>query len=66
MFEACRPTGRLFYLVLAVAVAASGVRLAVGERPSAGKPETASKATAKAGAGPAARAAAPAQRACRR
>jgi len=60
MFEACRPTGRLFYLVLAVAVAASGVRLAVGERPSAGKPETASKATAKAGAGPAARAAAPA------
>ena len=31
MFQACRPAGRLFYWALAVAVAASGVRLAARE-----------------------------------
>ncbi len=31
MFQICRPAGRLFYLVLAVVMAASGVRLVTGE-----------------------------------
>src|SRR5271155_1156738 len=39
MFQTCRPAGRLFYLALAVVVAASGVRLAAREGASAGKPE---------------------------
>ena len=62
MFEACRPTGRLFYLVLAVVVGASGVRLAAREEASAGKPEKAASAmTAKrAAAEPEPRAASPA------
>jgi hypothetical protein len=47
MFEACRPTGRLFYLVLVVTVAAaSGVRLAAREETSAGRAEKATSATA--------------------
>jgi hypothetical protein len=63
MFQACRPAGRIFYLVLAVVLAAtgirlhagglgpvaSGVRVSVGEDGSAGKPA----------AGPAPRAASP-------
>jgi len=61
MFEACRPTGRLFYLVLAVVVGASGVRLAAREEASAGKPEKAASATrAKHAAEPEPRAASPA------
>jgi hypothetical protein len=54
MFQACRPTGRLFYLALAVAIAGSGMRLSAREDASTEK-----RATAVA-AEPAARAASPA------
>jgi hypothetical protein len=39
MFQACRPTGRLFYWVL-VFVTAASVRVWAGEEASAGKPAT--------------------------
>src|ERR1700683_2083302 len=59
MFQACRPTGRLFYWVLAVVVVAASVRVWAGEEASAGKPAT--PPTAKPGAAnPSARAASPA------
>src|ERR1700683_599499 len=59
MFQACRPTGRLFYWVLAVVVVAASVRVWAGEEASAGKPAT--SPTAKPGAEKtSARAAAPA------
>jgi hypothetical protein len=59
MFQACRPTGRLFYWVLAVMVMASSVRVAACEEASAGKPAT--SPTAKPGAArPSPRAASPA------
>lgn len=45
MFEACRLTGRLFYLVLVIMVGASGVRAAAGEDDPAGRPEKAASAT---------------------
>jgi hypothetical protein len=48
MFEACRPTGRLFYWALAVMVMAASVRVWAGEEASAGKPAT--SPTAKPGA----------------
>ena len=48
MFQACRPTGRLFYWVLAVVVVAASVRVWAGEEASAGKPAT--SPTAKPGA----------------
>ena len=39
MFQACRPMGRLFYWVLAaVVVTASSVRVSAREETSAGKP----------------------------
>jgi hypothetical protein len=49
MFQACRPMGRLFYWVLAaVVVTASSVRVSAREETSAGKPgKAASSPTAK-------------------
>ena len=38
MFQACRPTGRLFYLVLAVVVMASSALRSAGEEASAASP----------------------------
>src|ERR1700691_4417074 len=59
MFQACRPTGRLFYWVLAVVVMTWSVRVAAREEASAGKPAT--SPTAKPGAAePKSRAASPA------
>src|SRR5258706_14401759 len=48
MFQACRPAGRLFYLVLAVVVTASSATVSAREEASAGKPAT--SPTAKPGA----------------
>ncbi len=55
MFEACRPAGRRFYLVVVLVVVA-GVRLAACEETSAGKPEKAASAMAAKRAAPAPRA----------
>ncbi len=61
MFQACRPAGRLFYLVLAVVVALS-TRVAAGEETSAARPErpTSFPAAKPAAARPMPRAASPA------
>ena len=62
MFQTCRPAGRLFYLVLAVVVAASSVRPAARAEGSAGKaekPAISSEAEPRA-KGPSPRAASPA------
>src|SRR5712671_2519510 len=48
MYQACRPAGRLFYLVLAVIVTASSATVSAREEASAGKPAT--SPTAKPGA----------------
>jgi len=51
MFQGCRPAGRLFYLALAVIVAATGFRLLTRDGVFAGKPEkAASSPAAKPGA----------------
>src|SRR5580698_7413364 len=48
MFQACRPTGRLFYLVLAVMlVTASSTRVSAGEETSAKDGKKADSPTAK-------------------
>jgi hypothetical protein len=61
MFQACCPAGRLFYLVLALVVAASAIRLSASEEVSAGKAKkTASATAAKAAADASPRAASPA------
>jgi hypothetical protein len=61
MFQARCPAGRLFFLVLAVVVAASGIRLAAGGAVSGGKAEKPANATpVKAAIDPAPRAATPA------
>ncbi|MGB8987785.1 MAG: hypothetical protein WCC37_14400, partial [Candidatus Sulfotelmatobacter sp.] len=50
MLQTCRPTGRLFYLVLGVVMAASGVRLMAREvaAKNGGKPTSSSEAKARA------------------
>src|SRR5712671_2129293 len=59
MYQACRPAGRLFYLVLAVIVTASSATVSAREEASAGKPAV--SPTAKPGAAePLLRAASPA------
>src|SRR5882762_2958866 len=59
MYQACRPAGRLFYLVLAVIVTASSATVSAREEASAGKPAV--SPTAKPGAAePLPRAASPA------
>jgi hypothetical protein len=60
MFQACRPVGRLFYLALAVMVAASGAMLAAREVSArvAENPSSSPKAKARA-ADPVPRAASP-------
>jgi hypothetical protein len=62
MFQACRPAGRLFYLVLAVAVVATSIRVSAREEVSARKPgkSTGSPGAKPAAADPAPRAASPA------
>ena len=50
MFQACRPAGRLFYLVLAVVVAATGVRLAARDTSGENPEKTPSATAAKPGA----------------
>ncbi len=51
MLQTCRPAGRLFYLVLAVVMAASGVRVVAGEvaAKNGEKPTSSSEAKARRG-----------------
>jgi hypothetical protein len=67
MFQTCRPAGRLFYLALAVALAASGIRLAAREVSAreAAKPANSPNAKPRSGH-PAPHAASPTPRAARR
>ena len=67
MLQTCRPTGRLFYLVLAAAMAVSGVRLMAREvaAKSGEKPTSAREAKMRA-AEPAANGVRPVPRAVRR